>query len=120
MGYSLKDVVGAALVDHFNNLGMLVMVFDNGRVLRVWPLHGSQKGLSNYPDIGLFVGQKIVTVEFEMSTKEGFFGWAEGVDLTAAYHRQLHLCTEGRGLIISSISFDVPLELQAGRNYSVY
>jgi hypothetical protein len=119
MRYTLKDVVGATLTDYFSNLGMLVLLFDNGRVLRVWPLHKSQKGLVVYPQPAQFVGQKIVNVGFEMSTKEGFYGWSENVDTNEIHHRRLTLDTEHRGLHIESVSFDVPPEFQCGRCYSV-
>lgn len=120
MGYTLKDVVGATIKDCFCNLGMIVVIFDNERVLRVWPLHKSQKGLVVYPQLLQFVGQKIVNIEFEMSTKEGFYGWTENIDTTETHHRQLVLETEHRGLQIESTSFNVPVSLQDSRCYSVY
>lgn len=120
MGYTLKDVVGATLTDCFNNLGGLVLLFDNGRVLRVWPLNNSQKGLVVYPQPVQFVGQKIVNVGFEMSTEEGFYGWSENVDTNEVHHRRLLLETEHRGLHIESVSFDVPPILHGNRCYSVY
>lgn len=120
MGYTLKDVVGATLTDCFNNLEGLVLLFDNGRVLRVWPLDKSQKGLAVYPQPALFIGQKIVNVGFEMSTKEGFCGWSENVDINEVHHRRLVLEAEHRSLHIESVSFDVPSILHGNRCYSVY
>lgn len=120
MGYTLKDVVGAKFTDCFDNLGGLVLLFDNGRVLRVWPLDKSQKGLVVYPQPAQLVGQKIVNIEFEMSAKEGVYGWTEDVNTHEVHHRRIVLETEHRGLHIESVSFDVPVVQQSNRCYSVY
>lgn len=116
----IEGCCGAKLTSYVERPGVLILEFDNNLSSVVKPLPNSQKGLVVYPQPAQFVGQKIVNVGFEMSTKEGFYGWSENVDTNEVHHRRLVLEAEHRGLHIESVSFDVPSILHGNKCYSVY
>lgn len=120
MGYTLKDTVGAKLVNCVEIAGSIALELDNNLSLVVRPLPNSQKGLVIYPQPDLFIGQKIVNVEFEMWVKEGFYDWSENVNTNEVHHRRLVLEAEHHALHIESTSFDVPIILRSACCYSVY
>ena len=120
MGYTLKDVVGATLTNYEECLEGITLSFDNGRKVDVWPLPGSRTGLRVYPSTDCLVGQKIIKIKFGMSADEEIYNESESAHPDAIYSCCLTFMSAAQEARIRAFSPNVPAELQAVRNYSVY